>query len=259
MNNVFRFFLIISLLALACQQNTHKVLVTGHRGASGLAPENTIPAMLKAIEAGADFSELDVQESSDGVLVLLHDSSLKRTAGLDANIWEMDYASLKTVDVGSWFDPKFAGTTIPTLEEVMDAVRGKMKLNIELKINSHEDQLPERVVDLIARKNFISECIVTSFDFTAIDRVKELNSSIKAGYLFSQIPEDVDVFTANVDLFSVKYKIVDKEFVDKAHAHNKDVHVYTVNDPEEMKRLIDFGVESIITDRPDILARVLKQ
>ncbi len=256
MKNAFRFFLMISLLALACQQNTQKVLVTGHRGASGLAPENTIPAMLKAIETGADFSELDVQESSDGVLVLLHDSSLKRTAGLNVNIWEMDYESLKTVDVGSWFDPKFAGTTIPTLEEVMDVVRGKMKLNIELKVNSHEDQLSERVVDLIERKKFISECIVTSFDFPAIDRVKELNPSIKAGYLFSQIPEDVDVFNANVDLFSVKYKIVTKEFVDKAHAHHKDVHVYTVNDPKEMQRLIDLGVESIITDRPDILVKM---
>ena len=259
MKYIFRFLLIVIVLFFACQQNTQKVLVTGHRGASGLAPENTIPAMLKAIETGADFSELDVQESRDGVLVLLHDSSLKRTAGLDVNIWEMDYASLKKVDVGSWFDPKFSGTTIPTLEEVMDSVRGKMKLNIELKVNSHEEQLPERVVDLIERKNFTSQCIVTSFDFSAIDRVKELNPSIKAGYLFSKIPEDVDVFTANVDLFSVKYKIVDKEFVDKAHAHNKDVHVYTVNDPKEMQRLIGLGVESIITDRPDILARVLKQ
>lgn len=93
----------------------------------------------------------------------------------------------------------------------------------------------------------------------AIDKVKELNSAIRAGYIFSKMPKDVDVFTANVDLLSVNYKLVDKEFVDKAHANNKEVHVWTVNEPEEMNRLIGLGVDSIITNHPDILKKILSE
>jgi glycerophosphoryl diester phosphodiesterase len=254
----------ISLLALAvvllvsCQSDQKKVLITGHRGASGLAPENTISAMKKAIEVGSDYSELDVQETRDGILVLLHDSSLKRTAGLEKNIWEMDYDSLSGLDVGSWYSPEFKGELIPTLEEVMDFVRGKMKLNIELKVNSHEEMLAERVVKTIEQKDFISGCLITSFDFESIDKVRALNADIQVGYLFSKIPKDIDVFKADVDLFSVRHDIVNAEFVNKSHANGKSVHVYTVNDPEEMKRLIKLGVNSIITDRPDILNDIVQ-
>jgi glycerophosphoryl diester phosphodiesterase len=140
----------------------------------------------------------------------------------------------------------------------MDTVRGKMKLNIELKYNKHDERLAERVVELVEKKNFIKECIFTSFNFEAINLVRNLNKTIKVGYIFSKKPEGVDVFTADVDLLSVNYKLVDKEFVEKAHANDKEVHVWTVNEPEEMKRLINLGVESIITDRPDILVNLLQ-
>jgi glycerophosphoryl diester phosphodiesterase len=246
------------LLIAGCRNNHKNVLVTGHRGASGLAPENTISAFLKAIALGADYSELDVQETADGVLVILHDPTLKRTAAVDKNIWETDYAALKEIDFGSWFSPEFKGEPIPTLAAVIDTVRGRMKLNIELKMNGHEKKLTEKVVKLVEQKNFISQCIITSFDFKAIDQVRALNRQIKAGYIFSSMPENVDVFTADVDLLSVNYKLIDKEFVDRAHANQKEVHVYTVNDPEEMKRLIGLGVDSIITNRPDVLIDVLR-
>lgn len=249
--------MMLFLLIFSCQKNKHTVIVTAHRGASGLTPENTMSAMLKAIEIGSDYAELDVQETKDGVLVLLHDSSLKRTADLDKNIREMNYADLNAIDVGTWFDSTFAGEPIPTLEAVIDAVYGKMKLNIELKMNGHEQCLVERVVELVKKKNFISNCIITSFNFEAINKVKELDPEIKAGYIFSRMPEGIDVFTAHVDLLSVKFTLVDEEFVNRAHANNKEVHVYTVNKPEEMKRLIKLGVDSIITDRPDILIQML--
>ncbi len=251
------YIIMLLLLGFSCQKDRHELIVTAHRGASGLAPENTMSAMLKAIEIGSDYAELDVQETKDGVLILLHDSSLRRTARLDSNIWETDYADLNGIDVGAWFDSTFTGEPIPTLEDVIDAVYGKMKLNIELKMNGHEQQLVERVVSLVEKKNFISNCIITSFDFEAINRVKKLNPKIKAGYIFSNMPADVDVFTAPVNLLSVKYTLIDEEFVKKAHANKKKVHVYTVNQPEEMKRLIKLGVDSIITDRPDILLQML--
>jgi glycerophosphoryl diester phosphodiesterase len=250
--------ILISLVSFCCQKINPTVLVTAHRGASGLAPENSMSSMLKALELGADFAELDVQETSDGVLILLHDNSLKRTTGLEKNIWEMDYTSLIGIDAGQWYDSKFKGEPIPRLESVMDTVRGKMKLNIELKYNSHDKRLAERVVELVVRKNYINECILTSFNFEAINLVRKLNKTIKVGYIFSKIPEGVDVFTADVDLLSVNYKLVEKDFVEKAHANDKEVHVWTVNEPEEMQRLINLGVESIITNRPDLLVTLLK-
>ena len=248
----------MSLFNFFCHDNNQKVLVTAHRGASGLAPENTMSAMLKAIEVGSDYSELDVQETSDGVLVLMHDNSLTRTTGLEKNIWEMDYTSLNGLDAGLWYDAKYKGEAIPLLESVMDTVRGKMKLNIELKYNKHDKRLAELVVEMVERKNYINECILTSFNFEAINLVRKLNKNIKVGYIFSKLPEGVDVFTADVDLLSVNYKLVDKKFVEEAHANNKEVHIWTVNEPEEMQRLINLGVESIITDRPDILVNLLQ-
>ena len=100
------------LLITGCGNRGQSVLVTGHRGASGLAPENTISAMLKAIEMGANFAELDVQESSDGVLVVLHDPTLKRTAGVDKNIWKRIMPRYKVWKSGSWFAPEFKGESI---------------------------------------------------------------------------------------------------------------------------------------------------
>jgi len=180
MRRILYFAMITILFISVCSQNTPSVLVTGHRGASGLAPENTIIAMQKAIEAGAEFSELDVQETSDGMFVLMHDTSLKKTTGVDKEIWEMDFVSLNDLEAGAWFDPEFKGEPIPTLADVMDYVRGKMKLNIEMKVNNHEDQLPERVAALIEEKDFIDECIVTSFDFKSIDKIRALNMDISS-------------------------------------------------------------------------------
>jgi glycerophosphoryl diester phosphodiesterase len=249
--------LILSIALFGCGED-NRVINTAHRGASGKAPENTMIAIMTAIKAGSDFSELDVQETKDGVLVLLHDGNLKRTTGLDRNIWEMPYDSIVGLDAGSWFSSEFKDEPIPTLESVIDAVNGKMKLNIELKMNGHEKQLAERVVALVEDKGFISNCILTSFDFEIINKVKQLNGNIKVGYIFKKIPQNVDVFNANVDLLSVNKKLVDEEFVKKAHAGNKEVHVWTVNESEEMKRLIDLGVNSIITNRPDVLVDLLR-
>lgn len=253
---IFPILILTAVLFFGCGRYDESV-VTAHRGGAGLAPENTMAAMKNAMRLGAGFSELDVQETSDGVLILLHDGTLERTAGVDLNIWETPYDSLARYEVGAWFAPEFAGEPIPTLAEVIDAVKGKMKLNIELKMNGHEKFLVEKVIEMINEKDFRSQCIITSFDLDAIKKVRQLDKGLKVGYLFSKYPEDEDVFTADVDLLSVKYKLVDEEFVKKAHANNKEVHVWTVNDPEMMKKLLKMGVNSIITDYPDRLLELL--
>ncbi len=244
------------LLAGCSRTGDHTMLITAHRGASGLAPENTVIAMLKAIESGADYAELDVQETKDGVIVLMHDDSLTRTTGIPKGVWEVNSTTLRHADAGSWFSPDFAGEPVPTLDSVIQAVKSKLKLNIELKVNDHQKQLAERVLAIVHKHRFEKQCILTSFDFALIDSVRRLAPTQCVGYIFSSMPES-DIFSADVDVLSVHSKLVNASFVEKAHRYGKQVHVWTVDDPKEMKRLIRLGVDSIITNRPDILKQVL--
>ena len=258
--NISRFLHILIVIYIAgCAKRTHDVSITAHRGASGLAPENTMASIIKAMEMGAEFSEIDVQETADGKIILLHDGTMDRTTDIQGNIWEIPFGDLRGVDAGSWFSNDYRGESIPTLEDIMDTVKGRMKLNIELKMNGHEKKLTERVVALVEENNFIEHCILTSFDFGAIKKVKNLNRGIKAGYIFSRMPEKEDVFSSDVDLLSVNKKLIDEDFVKKAHAHNKEVHVWTVNEPDEMRRLIELSVDSIITNYPNFLLEILEK
>ncbi|MBN1350747.1 glycerophosphodiester phosphodiesterase [candidate division KSB1 bacterium] len=247
------------LLLLACSSSTRrKLMVTAHRGASGLAPENTIAAMLKAIDFHSDYAELDVQETKDGYLILLHDDDLNRTTNGSGAIWEKTLADLNHVDAGSWMSDEFANEPVPLLSAVMDTVEGKMKLNIELKISGHQVELERRVVKLIEEKRFVDQCVVTSFNWDSVEKVKRLNPRIRAGLIFAEFPER-DIFKTDWELLSVYHKLITPEFVQKAHAAGKEVHVWTVNDPKLMKKLIDDGVDNIITNRPDILQQVLAE
>jgi len=247
---------IVTTLLIGCSDY---VEVTAHRGASGLAPENTIASVKKAIELKADYSEIDVQEISDGSIILFHDTSLNRTTGNNGNIWSQTLQTLSQMEAGAWFSDKFTGEKIPLLEEIIDLANEAIKLNIELKMNGNEKLLAKKVVKIVHNKKFIDRCIITSFDFNEVNKVREIDRNIKIGYIFKNIPEDIDVFAADCEILSVSRKIVDKEFVNKAKLHNKEIHVWTVNNPEEMEKLINLGVDNIITNRPDILRSILKK
>jgi glycerophosphoryl diester phosphodiesterase len=250
------FFFIIMVASMEFAQS--RLLVTAHRGASGHAPENTLSSIQTAINMNADIAEIDVQETADGEIILLHDGSLKRTTGLDTNIWQLNYQDISELDAGSWFHKKFEGEKIPKLSDIIDTIKGKIKLNIELKTNKHEKELAERTVEVVKQKNFQDECFFTSFDYNQIRRVKEMDSTLKAGLIFSKIPDSPDIFTSDFEILSVHYSLVDRAFIDKAYENKKEVHVWTVNSEDEMQRLINLGVTSIITDYPDRLKRILK-
>ncbi|HDL19261.1 MAG TPA: glycerophosphodiester phosphodiesterase [Bacteroidetes bacterium] len=234
-----------------------KPQITAHRGASGLAPENTLSAIRLAIEIGADFAEIDVQESADGGIFLLHDASIDRTTDKKGIIWELTSADLRAADAGSWYSPWFANEPVPDLSTVIDSMSGMIKLNIELKTNGHQIKLAERVVAIIEEKKFIDQCIVTSFDREEISKVKELNPGIKTGLIFSKIPKE-NIWTAAYDLFSVHKKLVSDDFMKDAHQFGKEVHVWTVNKEKEMRKMIGYGVDNIITNYPGKTFQVLK-
>ncbi|MBL1213027.1 MAG: glycerophosphodiester phosphodiesterase [Ignavibacteriae bacterium] len=246
----------ILLTLFACEMKKETIIVA-HRGASGHAPENTLAAMKTAMEMNAEFSELDVQETKDGEIILLHDKTLKRTGKQNLNIWELNYDELKDIEVGGWYAEEFKGEPIPTLAEVIELVRGKMKLNIELKTNKHEKMLAERALQVVLDHNFLDQVVFTSFKFDEIRKLRKINKEAKVGYIFSKMPKDIDVFAEDVDMLSVGKKLVDEEFMNKVRAAGKEVAVWTVNKPKEMKRLINLGVDAIITNYPDVLREVL--
>ena len=241
------------------QGSLNNSLICAHRGASGYAPENTLAAIRMAMEMGAGMCEIDVQQTADDHLVLLHDDSLERTTNGTGFLWQKTLAELKTYEAGSWFNSKFAGEPLPTLEEAMALVRGRMKLNIEVKLHGHERDVARLVVDTIRRKKFENECIVTSFGHQVADEIKTLAPELQVGYIFGREDHHEGVFTGPVDLLSANHHLVDADFMQKARAAGKQVHAWTVNEKPLMRRLLTLGVDAIITNYPDRLMEVVKE
>lgn len=223
--------------------------ITAHRGASGEAPENTISALLAAMDQMADYAEIDVQETADGELVLMHDYSLRRTTGMQGFVSSTTLEELKSYDCGSWFSPEFQGERVPTLEEALSLCKGKIYLNIELKGTKNKEELSRKVVQLIEEYDFEQQCVVTSVHRDMLMKVKELNDAIKTGYIMSLAYGNF--YEADgIDFFSIKSSYVDQKVVKNAHRLGKEIHVWTVNSRSELERIKLLGVDNIITDNP---------
>jgi glycerophosphoryl diester phosphodiesterase len=230
------------------------VQVTAHRGHAHAAPENTLSAVRKAIESGADYAEIDVQHTADGVVVVLHDSDLKRVAGLSRRLDEMPFAEVRKLDVGSWFSPAFAGERIPTLVEAIALARGRIKLNIELKVSGPGRELGRDVARLVREQDFESECIVTSLSHDAIVEAKHHNPHLRTGLIVAKAIGDVS--RLEVDALSVQADHLSDDLLRAARRHGQEVHVWTVNEEPQMVRLMKRGVDNIITGDPELVIRV---
>jgi glycerophosphoryl diester phosphodiesterase len=228
--------------------------VTAHRGHSIAAPENTLSAVRKAIESGADYAEVDVQQTADGVVVLLHDRDLKRVAGVPQRIDEVPYDQVRKLDVGSWFGPAFIGERVPTLAEVINLSRGRIKLNIELKFNGPDRRLAGEVVRLIREQSAEADCLVTTFNYDAILEMKRHDPRLRTGLIVAFALGDVS--RLEVEALSVRADWLSDGVLRAAHRRGQEVHVWTVNDASQMNRLMKRGVDNVITDDPDLAIRV---
>ena len=157
--------------------------ITGHRGSKVRAPENTLSALRQAIAEGADYAEIDVQTTADGVVVLLHDADLMRVASVNRRLRDTHYHELKDIDVGSWFAPEFRDERIPTLQEAIDLARGRIKLNIELKFTWTDSTLVGKVGNIIRQNGFTSECVVSSLNFPAVTQIKQAFPELTTGFI----------------------------------------------------------------------------
>ena len=241
-----------------------KPLIIGHRGAKGLAPENTLPAFRAGMAAGADGVEFDVQRTVDGHLVVFHDDDLKRLAGVDGRIVKSTLAMLRELDVGRYAGAQYAGEIIPTLDEVLDALPDDCFLNIEAKrFRMRSDGLEAGLVEAIQRRNLFDRCLVSCFNPLILWRIGRLDRRIQLGLLYDpDLPLMMGVGwprrVMRVDALHPWAGQVTQKLVNQAHREGRPVNTWTVNAPVEMRRVIDLGVDGIITDRPDVLAAMLR-
>ncbi len=231
------------------------IAIIAHRGAAGARPENTMASVEEALEQGADYVEIDVQETVDGRVVVMHDSDFMKVAGVDLKIWDATWEDLAAIDIGSWFAPEYAGERVPLLRDVIRRVRGKAMLTIELKYYGHDQQLEQRVVDIIEEEGATDDCVIMSLKYPALETMRGLRPDWRLGLLTATAIGDLAKLDA--DFLAVNTGLATRSFVRHAHGRDKDVYVWTVNDPIQMFRVMNLGVDGIITDEPGLARRVL--
>lgn len=247
-----------------------KVAVVGHRGAMGYAPENTLASFAKAAELGAHAFECDVHLTGDGEAVVIHDATVERVSNGHGVVAEMTLAELRQLDVGSWFQAagqmpssEYAGQRIPTLAEALDiSLRLGLDIVVELKGEPEPPRrLIERVVYLIAERAMQDRVAVISFNHPSLSLVRQLDDRIPTGILFGHgIPDPV----AEAKLFGASsirphYSRITMQLAEETHEAGMCLHAWTVNESDLAETLIGLGVDSIGTNYPDRIRRLLVQ
>lgn len=258
-------------------------VVIAHRGFSGEAPENTLVAVRRAIEIGADMVEVDVTLTSDGHVILLHDETLERTTEGAGRALDTPLEAIRKLDAGSWFAEEFAGEPVPTLEEFLALVKGKILVNLEIKSEAVGDDdlakpgggIARKVAEAVAAHGMVDQVIVSSFDPRPLAHLRDLadeeggegavprlfTASLYAHELPAHQGKRPSEITAAVgaSAFHVGARHVDAETIRDAHEHGLPVAVYTVNRKRNLRRLLALGVDAIFTDRPDRMLELLAE
>lgn len=227
-----------------------------HRGWSGKAPENTMAAFQLAMsEPHVGWIELDVQLSAEGVPVVIHDFTLKRTTNGKGAVKNHTFEKLNKLDAGSWFDPKFKGEPIPSLEQVLNAVCGRCKLNVELKTaRNMYPGIEESVIQLIRKYHMQHDAYITSFDHEAIGRVGRIDPEIQTGLIISGNPVllDEQLQKTGASLISMDYHFITSQFAQHMIGRGYKMMAWTVNDPEAIKDVAGMHPEMMVcTNHPD--------
>jgi len=233
------------------------VVVIAHRGAAGSAPENTLASIELAVEQGADIVEIDVQETLDGEVVVIHDSDLMRVGRSPLKIWEATYEEILDVDIGSWYGAEFRDQRVPTLEQVLKLCKGRAMVDIELKYYGHNERLEERVAEIVEKVGVEDDIVLMSLVSDIVSTMKNLRPAWTVGLLTAKAVGDLT--TSDADFLAVHIGIAKPGFVRHAHAAGKEVFVWTVNDKLNMHRMMSRGVDGVITDYPALARTVIKE
>lgn len=228
--------------------------IVAHRGASAAAPENTLAAMEEAIRQGADWLEIDVQETAEGEIVVIHDRDLKKVGGVPLRVWGTPLGQLQAVDIGSWRDPRFDDQRVPTLGALLRQVRGRAGVIIELKYYGNEQRFEERVAEIVERASMQDDIKLMSLHLEGARRMKALRPDWEVGLLSSVAVGDIT--RLDLDFFAVNARYASRNFIRRAHRRGREVLTWTVNDAALMSALMSKNVDGIITDKPGLAQQV---
>ena len=258
------------------KQGARRPLVIAHRGGAGLWPENTLYAFERAVESGADVIETDVRLTSDGALVLVHDETVERTTDGAGRVGDLTLAALKRLDAGYRWSPdggrtfpfRGRGLTIPTLQEAF-ARTGGVRFNLEPKAES--DALVGSLCPALRAHGMAERVVVGSFRHASLEQFRRACPEVATSASPSEASRFLAMYKAGlagsysptmqalqVPEYAGGMRVLTREFVEAAHGRNLQVHAWTVNGVEDMRRLLDLGVDGIMTDYPDRLMGLLK-
>ncbi len=239
--------------------------IIAHRGASGVAPENTLVAFEEALRLGAGWIEFDVQRCRSGEVVVFHDATLDRTTNGRGEVREMTLAALKRLDAGGHFSPRFRGEPIPTLGEVFERFSGRLGFNIEIKSeDAVSDGIEAMVVSLVERFDLVTQVIVSSFNPIVLARIQRLNPAIERALLLH--PDQTRQryarfwypFVDRPHAFHPDFTWLSHAFLHRARRGGRQVNVWTVNEASDLLRMLEWGVDGIITNHPERLRRLIE-
>lgn len=238
-------------------------IIFAHRGDLTHAPENTLPSFEQALQKGADGVELDAKLTSDGHVIVIHDSTVDRTTNGKGRVASLVLEEIRKLEAGSWFNEKFAGTKVPLLEEVFEIVGKDKLINIELtNYSTPRDGLVIKVCDLIKRHNNHEQIIFSSFFSSNLKIAAQALPEIPRGLL--AMPGLVGSWARSFGFMFGDYQALhphisnaSKEQMQRAHRVKRRVHVWTVNSPKEINQLKEWGADGIFTDDPQMAAHTL--
>lgn len=244
-------------------ENFPRPIILAHRGDKVHTPENTLPSFSQAIQKGADGVELDAKLTSDGHVIVIHDSTVDRTTNGSGKVSEFSLEEIRNLDAGAWFNEKFAGTKIPLLEEVFETVGKDKLINIELtNYSTPRDGLANAVCWLIKKHNNQRQIIFSSFFASNLKIAAQMIPEVPRGLL--AMPGWIGLWTRSFGFMFGDYQALhphisstSREQMQRAHRLNRRVHVWTANTPEEILRLRDWGADGIFTDDPATAVRAL--
>jgi glycerophosphoryl diester phosphodiesterase len=238
-------------------------LIIGHRGASAVAPENTLTAFRLALEAKADGVEFDVRLTKDGVPVVIHDDDLRRTGGVKKRVADLSLAELKEIDVGSWKHPRFVDEKVPTLSELFELFEGSASvLYLELKSDpAQRDALAQACCEVLAGTSLRDQTIVECFDLAAVEFVKTLDPTIMTAALFEPTLRNTPLASSSKRMIdkaisvgaseiALHHRLANTQAIEMAHSANLNVVVWTVDDPGWISRASSQGIKALITNDP---------
>lgn len=253
--------------------------VVAHRGASAYAPENTLAAIDKAARMGFRWVENDVQRTKDGVLVIVHDDNLKRTTNVeevypDRSPWKVkDFtaAEIAKLDAGSWFGAKYKGARVPTLTQYMNRVsRNHQSLVLEIKKPELYPGIEKDTLRVLRKTGWLdrdhvrNKLVVQSFSADSVKKVHALRPDIKTGFLGTPAAAELPTYAKFSDQINSTHTTISADYVSAIHrlkgAHGKrlEIFTWTVDEAAAARRAAGFGVDGIITNKPDVVRKALR-